>query len=345
MAAAPAVSPGALRIREEPLESLGALWPGPAGGPDWTCPFSLPPWLTAWARTLGRGRRRLVLVGRAAGRPVGVAPLSVEGGTARFLGDPDVCDWQDFAVAPGAGAVFCHAVLRHLRAAGISRVDLEALRPDAAALAGLERAAGDLGFPADREPAGVSVELALPRTWEAFLAGLGRKERHEIRRKLRRLHGAGAVEYVTVTGAGEVVGAMDVFLALFRASRADKAAFLTPDREAFFRAVALGMARAGLLELSLLEIDGTPAAATLCLAYRSTTYLYNNGYDPGFAHLSVGLLSKVLSIRASIERGRARYDFLKGAEPYKVRLGGHRMPLFRCRVDLAARGAPRPEPS
>ncbi len=350
MAAGPVTGPapgtGAVRVREEPLEALGALWPGPAGDLDWGCPFALPPWLAAWARTLGRDREPLVLVGRAGGRPVGVAPLSVEGRAARFLGDPDVCDWQDFATAPGAGPGFCAAVLRHLRAAGIDRVELEALRPDAAALEGLERAARDLGFPAAREPAGVSVELALPRTWDAFLAGLGRKERHEIRRKLRRLREAGAVEHVPVTGPGEIPGAMDVFLALFRRSRADKAAFLTADREAFFRAMALGMARAGLLELAFLEIDGTPAAATLCLGYRSTTYLYNNGYDPRFAGLSVGLLSKVLSIRASIERGRARYDFLKGAEPYKLRLGGREVPLFRCRVDLAGRGAApgSPEP-
>ena len=350
MATGPAVSrapgpragSGSIRVRREPLEALDALWPGPAGGPDWTCPFSLPPWLAAWARTLGRDRQPLVLVGRAGGRPVGVAPLSVEGDTARFLGDPDVCDWQDFAAAPGAGPAFCAAVLRHLRAAGVRRIELEALRPDAAALQGLEAAAADLGLACTREPAGVSVELALPRTWDAFLAGLGRKERHEIRRKLRRLHEAGCVEHVTVTGPGEAAGAMDRFLALFRASRADKAAFLTPEREDFFRAMALEMARAGMLELAFLEVDGTPAAATLCLGYRSTTYLYNNGYDPRFARLSVGLLSKVLSIRASIEWGRARYDLLKGAEPYKLRLGGREVPLARCRVDLQAPGSPEP---
>ena len=61
-------------------------------------------------------------------------------------------------------------------------------------------------------------------------------------------------------------------------------------------------------------------------------YLYNSGYDPRYGELSVGLLCKVLSIKNSIESGRKRYDFLKGAEPYKYHLGGKEVPLSRCRI-------------
>jgi hypothetical protein len=45
-------------------------------------------------------------------------------------------------------------------------------------------------------------------------------------------------------------------------------------------------------------------------------------------------MSKVLSIRESIEMGRQKYDFLKGAEAYKERLGGKPIPLYRCHVTL-----------
>ncbi len=90
-----------------------------------------------------------------------------------------------------------------------------------------------------------------------------------------------------------------------------------------------------MLRLTVLELRDEPAASVLCFDDGSTVYLYNNGYDPRFGHLSVGLLSKLYTIRESIERGRKKYDFLKGAEPYKFRLGGRPVPLWRCSVSLA----------
>jgi CelD/BcsL family acetyltransferase involved in cellulose biosynthesis len=102
----------------------------------------------------------------------------------------------------------------------------------------------------------------------------------------------------------------------------------------YFSLLAESMAKANLLKLSFLYVDGTPAAAVMCFDYNSTIYLYNNGYDGRFSSLSVGLLSKVLTIQDSIVRGRKKYDFLKGTEEYKYRLGGKPLPLYRCRVKL-----------
>jgi len=64
-------------------------------------------------------------------------------------------------------------------------------------------------------------------------------------------------------------------------------------------------------------------------------YLYNNGYDNDFSSLSVGLLGKVLSIKESIQSGKKTYDFLKGAEVYKRRLGGQPIQLYRCLIELS----------
>ena len=75
-------------------------------------------------------------------------------------------------------------------------------------------------------------------------------------------------------------------------------------------------------------------ATVLCFDYRGVRYLYNSGYDERFDALSVGVLSKVFSINAAIEAGCRRYDFLKGAEVYKKRIGGHEVPLYRLRVTL-----------
>jgi CelD/BcsL family acetyltransferase involved in cellulose biosynthesis len=176
--------------------------------------------------------------------------------------------------------------------------------------------------------------MALPFSWEAFLERLTGKQRHEIRRKLRRLDAAGQVKYRFVEDVNTVRTEIDTFIALFRSNRSDKVAFMTSQMEAYFRSLAESMAAHHMLKLAFLELDGQPVAAVLCFDNGSTVYLYNSGYDMHFSSLSVGLLSKVLSIKDSIQRGRRKYDFLKGDEKYKRYLGGRPLPLFSYRIQL-----------
>ena len=158
------------------------------------------------------------------------------------------------------------------------------------------------------------------------------KQRHEVRRKLRRLQKAGNINYHFVEDSAAVHGVMDTFLKLFSQSRGEKAAFMTAPMESFFRSLADTMAEAKLLRFSILELDALPVAMNMCFDYNDSVYLYNSGYNPGYNSLSVGLLSKVLLIKDSIQRGRKRFDFLRGREAYKYRLGGRAVPLYSCQI-------------
>jgi CelD/BcsL family acetyltransferase involved in cellulose biosynthesis len=102
----------------------------------------------------------------------------------------------------------------------------------------------------------------------------------------------------------------------------------------FFRALAMAMVDAKILKLYMLELNGAPVATAFCFDFNGTLHLYNSGFDPRYRELSVGLLCNVLSLKNGIERGRKKYDFLKGAETYKYRLGGGEVPLVSCRIDL-----------
>jgi len=82
------------------------------------------------------------------------------------------------------------------------------------------------------------------------------------------------------------------------------------------------MAGAGLLKLGTLALDGKQVAQLICFDYNNCIYLYNSGYNPDYVSLSVGLLSKALAIKDAIEKGKKKFDFLKGAEVYKYHLGG-----------------------
>ena len=102
----------------------------------------------------------------------------------------------------------------------------------------------------------------------------------------------------------------------------------------FFRALASAMAGAKILKLYLLELNDAPVAAAMCFDFNATLHLYNSGFDPNFHSLSVGSLCNVLSIKDAIQSGRQKYDFLKGEETYKHRLGGREVPLYNCRIRL-----------
>jgi len=89
----------------------------------------------------------------------------------------------------------------------------------------------------------VSLELDLPPAWEEYLGILNRKQRHEVRRKLRRLRETGEVNYRIIEGSEAVPDAIDLFLKLFRESKKDKEIFMTANRESFFRSPAKAMAQ------------------------------------------------------------------------------------------------------
>ena len=324
----------AYTVTQETLETLDSLWLDGENPLEWDCLFVLPAWLKVWWSVFSNESTPYISAVRDKDRLIGIAPLLVKGEEARFMGDPDVCDYQDFIVAPGRGREFFEKLLDHLRQQGIGRLDLNMVRADSRVLTELVAVAKSLKCEVSCEPEDVTLELDLPSSWDKFLGKLTGKQRHEVRRKLRRLNEAGDINYRLVEDFAQVMDEMETFLTLFGLSRSDKAAFMTSQMAKYFRSLAETMAKANLLKMYFLDLDGTPAAAVMCFDYNSTIYLYNNGYDGQFSSLSVGLLSKVLTIKDSISKGRKKYDFLKGTEEYKHRLGGKPVPLYRCQVKL-----------
>lgn len=265
---------------------------------------------------------------------LGAAPLMMKNGAAELIGGEEVCDYGDLIAAPGHESDFCRALLDHLHSQGVVELDLKSLRPDSIAMQVLAREARRREMETVCEPMEVTSELDLPDDWDAYLMQLSGKQRHEVRRKLRRLDEAGEIALRVVRNAAALPDALDCFFNLFGSNREDKAGFMTPVMEAFFRSLAAAMANAEMLKLYFLDINGHPAGAAICFEYGDTVYLYNSGYDRKYQRLSAGLMCKVLSIKASIAAQKTTYDFLKGAESYKQRLGGRQLSLHRCRIKL-----------
>lgn len=321
-------------VTRENFESLTSYWKNSNSGLRWDSVFVLPVWLEVWWREFQPGTELYLTAIRQEADIIGIAPLQVSAKTAAFVGNSDVCDYLDFVTAPGKESDFFAALFDNLKQKGINRLELKHVRPDSTVVAKLAEWARNTGYEVSCHPDEVSFEMDLPPAWEDYLRRLTAKQRHEVGRKLRRLGEMGKVNYRSIEDGTAAEGAMDTFVKLFTESRRDKAAFMTARMESFFRAMARAMTDAGLLRLGILELDSLPTAMVMCFDYNNTIHLYNSGYDPQYGYLSAGLLSKIMCIKDSIERGKQRFDFLKGAESYKYELGGKEIPLYGCEISL-----------
>lgn len=186
------------------------------------------------------------------------------------------------------------------------------------------RALDEVGCAYRSEEHTTTAVLILPDSIDEYLAGLSKKERHEMRRKRRRYEstvGPQAFRRETAVGA-----LFDQFIRFHRQSPGEKGDFMTPPMEAYF---------ARLLELpgwgidALVDGHGALVAAGFGYFDETGYYLYNSTYDPGHAEVSPGVVLLGSLIELNIDRQSPVFDFLKGDEHYKYRLGAEPRQLYR----------------
>jgi CelD/BcsL family acetyltransferase involved in cellulose biosynthesis len=197
----------------------------------------------------------------------------------------------------------------------------------------LPRLVGDLGGAVRAAVEERCPILALPSSWDAYLAGLSGKHRHELTRKLRRMEReAPEVHAVSVGEPAAVRARLNDFLRLHRSSRVGKAKFMDERMEDFFREVTTALAGRGMLRLWFLEAAGGAIASFITLEWEGTVGLYNSGFEPSRAALSPGLILLAHVIRDAIARGMTRFDFLRGEERYKYEFGPTPEDVYRVRI-------------
>jgi CelD/BcsL family acetyltransferase involved in cellulose biosynthesis len=319
---------------ETSLDELKNLHADTKQGLNWSSPFILPEWMQVWWQVFGVGTKSFIRVVKQSDKVIGVAPLMLKDEVAYFLGDIDVCDYQDFIVESGLEKDFLNILLDDLKKTGVKELDLKHVRHDSSAIKNLVPLAEERKYKISKEQENVSFEMDLPSSFEVYLESLSTKQRHEVRRKVRRLNEEGNITYRFIDKADELTRALETFFKMFTESRQDKAAFLTGQMQSYFKLLVEKLSEINLLKLGILELDSKPIAEIICFDYNECIYLYNSGYDPQYVSLSAGLLSKVYAIKDSIEKGKKRFDFLKGAEPYKGHLGGKEIPLYHCRISI-----------
>jgi len=217
-------------------------------------------------------------------------------------------------------------------------VDLRRLRcgdPSGDALAAaLAREAPARGWAVTTEREDVCPVLALEEglDFEGYLHTLGKKTRHEIRRKTRRAEAAGEVRLVR---SSDPIADLDAFIDLHQRRWGDSGLFPeTPGGDqsrVFFRRL-FELASDDTIQLHFLVVGGRRIAAGVWFDDATTRYYYNAGVDPQARDLSPGVLLAARSIEGALAAGRRRFDFLRGNESYKYEWGAVDEPIQRLLV-------------
>jgi CelD/BcsL family acetyltransferase involved in cellulose biosynthesis len=266
--------------------------------------------------------------------------------TAVFFGASYHADYATVLAAPADVAAVCESVVEALGAEEPSRwdvVDLRRLRsgdPAADALtASFEWAGPKACWFVTREQEDVCPVLTLPAgaDFEAFLGTLDKKERHEIRRKIRRAEAAGEVR---LERSPDALRDLDAFVELHQKRWGAEGLFPATEGGAasrrFFGRLFEECTQAGLVDLSFLTVGGRRVAAGVTFDDGRAVYYYNAGVEPDARELSPGVVMVALYIQRAIEQGRSRVDFMRGNEPYKYEWGAIDEPIGRLLVQRTA---------
>lgn len=299
--------------------------------PDATI-FHTPRYLAVWERMLGDRAAPQVRTVHRDGRLVGVVAEAHErhgsptGPTEilRFLGGTEVTDYLGPVARPedreDVTAAYVDALVDDLDWDELVAGGLPADTgwPDA-----VLRHAARVGFEVvESTEEDVCPRVDLTGGYDAYLDRLPSKQRHELRRKARKLaRDAGELRMVEVP-ADDIVERLDDFFAMAAENESAKAGFFRkePMRE-FFRELAREFAAEGVFRLHLLYVGGQPGAATISLVHGTEWGLYNSAFDSALRMLAPGMVQVGQLIETAANEGRTVFDLLRGDEPYKYRFG------------------------
>ncbi len=295
--------------------------------------FVTPWWQRVWLKHFGDETTIRILKATDSDETLlGIAPMNVAEGVVSFLGGTDLFDYHDFLVRKGAEETFYPAAFDEIDTWEWDTIDLKSVPEGSPAIPCVTDVASKKGWQIEVTEEDKAPIKSLPMEWENYVQGLGKKYRHELRRKIRKLGNAGEVSQHDYTTADLFATYLPDFFRLHRMSSPDKAEFMTDAREQFFTEIAEIAAARGHFKLSMLELDGVRVAACINFDYGDSYLLYNSGYDPAYSRLSVGLVNKAWTIKDAIESGKKTFNFLRGGERYKYDLGAEDRAVYAIQI-------------
>ena len=271
----------------------------------------------------------MIFSGWAGDRLLGLAPLFLTSDagshpTLHLLGSIEISDYLDFIARSEDMYPFVRALLTFLSTGSMKNVgtiSLVNIPQESPTLAALESNAREMGWQYQVEKAYPTPGIRLANDWETYLSGIDKKQRHEIRRKLRRAdEEATPIRFYFAENEGNLLNEINAFFQLMELDE-QKKEFLTPMMREQMLAILRWASDEQILQLAFLEIDGQKAAAYCCFDYNQRVYVYNSGFNSAYSSYSPGWVLLSYLIQDAIVKGKTHFDFMRGGETYKYRFG------------------------
>ena len=171
--------------------------------------------------------------------------------------------------------------------------------------------------------------IKLPNTFENYLLQLSKKNRHEIRRKIRKFENNLEFEIVE-TDSNNVEEHLIEFLRLMKLNP-EKRNFLNQSRIEFMSRVIKYAILSNTGNLTFIKIKNEMVATSFEFKNNDKLFVYNSGYNDNFSEYSVGLLNHIYNIKNKVSKYKF-IDFLRGSEEYKYRIGCINQDLITIKI-------------
>lgn len=304
-------------------------------------PFSTVQWHKHWWEAYHPGDLWVMSLRDDAGVLRGIASFFIVDEAGRrvvhFVGCEDVTDYLDLLVdkdhLEAVYEAFASALTEHRdQYDAIDLCNIAAASPTRELFQNLLH---DQGFAVETQVQEVCPVIDLPDEFPAYIKSLDKKQRKDVVRKLRIADGPEAsTNWYIVDDSHDLGEKIEQFLTLMAASHPEKAAFLEDEQHVhFFKSVVPAAYEAGWLQLAFMDVAGDPVAAYVNFDYNNRIWVYNSGLNPDkAAALSPGIVLLARLVDHAIQEGREDFDFLRGDETYKYRMGGKDTEIFNLKA-------------
>lgn len=259
-------------------------------------------------------------------------PIKIKDSIGSIIGDKDIVDYNNILLLNQNFSDF-EDLINRIFALKINKFELFSISENSSTFKNLSNKKLLDNYNINFQKEDVSPYLNLPNNWDEYLSLLSKKNRHELRRKIRRLEQIDdfiSGDYSSIDHKDEI---LYDFFRLHKMSSTEKDMFMTKKMETFFRDLIIEMLEKNTLLYSYLKIENKTVACSISFLYENIRFLYNSGFDPSYNSFSSGLLNHAFAIKRSIEQKVEVFDFMRGNERYKYDLGASDKSLYTFQIE------------
>ncbi len=170
-----------------------------------------------------------------------------------------------------------------------------------------------------------SIRMNLPSSYDLYLEKLGKKKRHELKRKKSRFFSK--LEVVELQSSKEI-GIFEKFTQQHKLSDGKKGNFMTEEVELFFK----NLLTIKGWKIYFIENEIELISSAFVYENKNGCYLYNSTRNSKFDDINPGIVLIDLIIQKMIQEKKGFFDFLKGHDRYKIDLGGLPIQLYDLKI-------------